>query len=39
MRANGQPIARNMEIRQKREGKHAAMADAARCVGECSTLR
>lgn len=39
MRANGQPNARNMEIRQKRKGKHAAMADAARCVGECSTLR
>lgn len=39
MRANGQPNARNTEIRQKRKGKHAAMADAARCVGECSTLR
>ena len=39
MRANGQPNVRNMEIRQKRKGKHAAMADAARCVGECSTLR
>lgn len=39
MRANGQPIARSMEIRQKGKGKHAAMADAARCVGECSTLR
>lgn len=39
MRANGQPIARDAEIRQKRKGKHAAMADAARCVGECSTLQ
>lgn len=39
MQANGLSIARNMEIRQKRKGKHAAMADAARCVGECSTLR
>lgn len=39
MRANGQPNVRNMEIRQKRKGKHAAMADAARCVSECSTLR
>lgn len=39
MRANGQPIARNMEIRQKRKGKHAAMTDAVRCVGEYSTLR
>ena len=39
MRANGQPVARNTEIHQKGEGKHAAMADAARCVGECSTLR
>lgn len=24
MPANGQPVARNMEIRQKRKGKHAA---------------
>lgn len=39
MRANGQPVARNMEIRQERKGKHAAQADAAHCVGECSTLR
>lgn len=39
MRANGRPIARNTEIRQKRKGKRAAMADAARCVSECSTLR
>lgn len=39
MRANGQPNARNMEICQKRKGKHAAMADAAHCVSECSTLR
>lgn len=38
MRANGQPVARNMEIRQKRKGKHAAMTDAAHCVGECSAL-
>lgn len=39
MRANGQPNVRNMEIRQKGKGKHAAMADAARCVSECNTLR
>lgn len=39
MRANGQPVVRNTEIHQKGEGKHAAQADAAHCVGECSTLR
>lgn len=39
MRANGQPVARNTEIHQKGKGKHAAMADAARCVSECNTLR
>lgn len=39
MRTNGQPVARNTEIHQKGEGKLAAQADAAHCVGECSTLR
>ena len=39
MRVNGQPNARNMEIRQKRKGKHAAMADAAHCDDRCSALR
>lgn len=38
MRANGQPIARNMEIRQKGEGKHAAMADAAHCDDEATIV-
>ena len=38
MRANGQPNVRNMEIRQKRKGKHAAMTDAAHCDNEAAIV-
>lgn len=38
MRANGQPVARNMEIRQERKGKHAAQADAAHCDNEATIV-